>query len=87
MTLNPTVGLGGTPIFSLGPVLPQSIPVLSPSVSAQVSLLLSRIYAWVGQGLKGWGTEHTSLKPLQWTSPLTWSVLSGGLGSDISYAT
>lgn len=45
MTL-PTLGLEAAPVFSLGPVLPQSIPVLSLSASAQSILLLSGTYAW-----------------------------------------
>lgn len=46
MTLPGLWGWGAAPVFSLGPVLAQSIPVLSLRASAQSILLLSGTYAW-----------------------------------------
>lgn len=46
MTLPGLWGWGAAPVFSLGPVLAQSIPVLSLRASAQSILLLSGTHAW-----------------------------------------
>ena len=57
MPLTPTLGLGAAPVFILGPVLPQSIPVC---LCLQLPVALWNLC----QGMERWETDPTSLKPL-----------------------